>query len=111
MSIKVLLTSIGQQIIADVKQVENTETGDIIAYWLREPRLVHYQTNEENGQIEVRFLSTCTVAVTTEYSVRADHIASILDPREDVLNSYRAQAFPTLRKSLRSLRLRLQNDL
>ena len=95
MSIKVLINAIGQQIIADVKQVENSETNEVIAYWLREPRLISYAP-DENGGVSVRFGSTCTVGVTTEYSVRADHIVSILDAREDVLEAYRAAAFPTV---------------
>lgn len=95
MSIKVLINAIGQHMIADVKQVENTETNEVIAYWLREPRLISY-TADEQGQVSVRFVTTCTVAVTTEYSVSASHIVSILDPREDVLEAYRAAAFPTV---------------
>ena len=95
MSIKVLINAIGQHLIADVKQVENSETNEVLAYWLREPRLISYSSDEQ-GQLQVRFVSTCSVGVTTEYSVRADHIVSILDAREDVLESYRALAFPTV---------------
>lgn len=95
MSIKVLINAIGQHLIADVKQVENSETNEVLAYWLREPRLISYSA-DENGGVQVRFVTTCHVGVTTEYSVRADHIVSILDAREDVLEAYRAAAFPTV---------------
>ena len=98
MSIKVLINALGEHIIADVKQVENSETGDVIAYWLREPRLISYQAGE-NGDISIRFITTCLAGVTGEYSVRADHIVSILDAREEVLIAYREQAFPTLEET------------
>ena len=96
MSIKVLINTLGQHIIADVKQVENSETNEVIAYWLREPRLVSYQLGEDGEGVSIRFVTTCLVGVTGEYSVRADHIVSILDVREDVLEAYRANAFPTI---------------
>lgn len=96
MTIKVLINALGQHLIADVKQVEDADTNEVLAYWLREPRLVSYQPNEAKDGISVRFLNTCTVAVTTEYSVRADHIVSILDPKDSVLEAYRDLVFPTL---------------
>ena len=95
MAIKVLINALGQQIISDVKQVENSETGEVLAYWLREPRICAYEAAEDQDGLSVRFASTCLVGVTGEYSVRADHIVSILDPREEVLEAYRANAFPT----------------
>lgn len=102
MSIKVLINAIGQQLIADVKQVENSETNEVIAYWLREPRLISYVPNEDQDGVSVRFGTTCAVAIATEYSVRADHIVSIIDPREAVLEEYRRIAFPTLEETVES---------
>ena len=96
MAIKVLINALGQHIISDVKQVENSETGEVLAYWLREPRLISYQGNTETNNIDIRFITTCLAGVTGEYSVRADHIVSIVDAREEVLEAYRAQAFPTV---------------
>ena len=94
MSIQVLVNALGQHLIADVKQVENTETGEILAYRLLEPRLVAYSADQETKAITVNFISTCAVAVTSEYDVRADHIVSILPPLPDVEEAYRAEAFP-----------------
>ena len=42
MAIKVLINSIGQHIIADVKSVTNRETEELVAYWVTEPRRVVY---------------------------------------------------------------------
>lgn len=94
MAIKVLINAIGQQLIADVKQVENSDTNEVIAYWLREPRVLHFVANEEGPGVNVRFLDTCIAAVNTEYSVRADHIVSILDPKEEIEKSYSDLVFP-----------------
>ena len=96
MSIKVLINALGQHLIADVKQVEDADTNEVLAYWLREPRLISYVPNEDKTGVNVRFITTCAVAITGEYSVRAEHIVSILDPREAVLEEYRRQAFPNL---------------
>jgi len=100
MAIKVLINALGQHIISDVKQVENSETGEVLAYWLREPRLISYQANTETNSVNINFITTCLAGVTGEYSVRADHIVSIIDAREEVLESYRSQVFPTLEETL-----------
>ena len=54
MSIKVLINAIGQHLIADVKQVENSETNEVLAYWLREPRLISYSADDQ-GQLSDSF--------------------------------------------------------
>ena len=87
MAIKVLVTAIGQQIVADVKQVENKETKEVVGYWLTEPRVVTYQTDED-GNVGVNFGSYCLVSNEAEFSVRAEHIVSILEPREEVVERY-----------------------
>ena len=83
MAIKVLVTAIGQQIIADVKQVENKETKDVVGYWLTNPRVVTYQTDDE-GNVGVNFGAYCLITNESEFSVRAEHIVTILEPREEV---------------------------
>ena len=40
MSIKVIVTAIGQHVIADIKQIENKETNELVGYWLENPRMV-----------------------------------------------------------------------
>ena len=87
MAIKVLVTQIGQQLLADVKQVENKETKEIVGYWLSNPRTVNYDQSED-GQVSVNFGTYCLVSNETEFSVRAEHIVAILEPREEVLERY-----------------------
>ena len=87
MAIKVLVTAIGQQVIADVKQVENKESKEVVGYWLTNPRVVTYQTDDE-GNVGVNFGSYCLVSNENEFSVRAEHIVTILEPREEVTERY-----------------------
>ena len=87
MAVKILINALGQHTIADVKQVTNKETEELVAYWLREPRLISYRSTEE-GQINIDLGSTCPVGVTTEYAVSHHHIVSILDPTKSMLEKY-----------------------
>ena len=87
MTVKVLVTTIGQQIIADIKQVENKDTKEVIAYWLKDPRTISYSVDEEQ-QINVAFGQFCVVSSDTEFSFRADAVASILEPRPEVVERY-----------------------
>lgn len=94
MAIKVLVTAIGQHLIADVKQVENTETKEVLAYWVREPRVVSYVPGENEGDIRVRFSSYCVISDENEFSIRAENVVAILEPKESVVESYRDVAYP-----------------
>ncbi len=94
MAVKVLVTNIGQHIIADVKQVENKETKEVIAYWVKNPRVVSYQLDEQK-QVNVNFGLYCIVSNENEFSIRADHVVSILEPREDVTERYDEIVDPT----------------
>lgn len=93
MAIKVLVTQIGQQLLAEVKQVENKETKEIVGYWLTNPRTVNYDTTED-GQVSVNFGTYCLVSNESEFSVRAEHIVAILEPREEVLERYNSIVEP-----------------
>ena len=87
MAVKVLVTAIGQHLIADVKQVEDSETNEVVAYWLKDTQIINYQPTE-SGQIGIQMGNYCPIANNHEFSLRRDHVVAILDPREDVLNSY-----------------------
>jgi len=87
MTVKVLITALGQHMLAGVKQVENTETGEVLAYWVSNPVYVEYSPNEEGG-VSINFSDPCPLTSETEYSVRADFVVSILDPKPKVLETY-----------------------
>jgi len=86
MSVKVLITAIGEHLVADVSQVEDTVSDQIVAYWVRNPRIVSYRT--QDGEITAGLVTYCTVAADTEFSLSAHHVVAVLDPKEDVLNIY-----------------------
>ena len=90
MAVKVLVNAVGQHIVSEVKQVENKEDGSVVGYWLESPRIVNYapRPEEEGGGITVNFGLMCPLTDEQAFSVRAEHIVSILEPREDVLKSY-----------------------
>ena len=87
MAVKVLVNSIGQHIVADTKQVENKETKEIVGYWLKNPRVGSY-SRDEQGNINVQFAPFCIMSDEQEFSYRANDIVSILEPRQDVIDSY-----------------------
>ena len=90
MAVKILVTNIGQHIVSEVKQVENKETKEVIAYWLENPRVVGYAQGED-GQINVNFGAYCLLSDEAAFSIRADSIVSILEPRADVVERYTEQ--------------------
>lgn len=89
MAVKVLVTAIGQHIIADAKQVENKETEELIGYWLGNPRLVSYGRQEEDEKgIAIQYLPYCLLSDEQSFTIKADHIVAILEPRDDVASKY-----------------------
>ena len=92
MAIKVLVTEVGQHLIAEVKQIENKETQEVVGYWLSEPRVIVYNRNEE-GSVNIGFANYCLVSDENEFSIKADHVVSILEPRADVASKYHEVAF------------------
>ena len=94
MAPKVLVNALGQHILADVKQVENKDTGEIVGYWLGQPRLGFYNQNQETNEISINFGPYCLVSNEQEFSVRAEHIVSILEPRPDVVEGWTNLVYP-----------------
>ena len=93
MTVKVLVTALGQQIVAGVKQIENKESGDIVGYWLTQPRVVQY-TKDEEDNIGVNFQPYCLISDEAEFSLRADHVVAILEPRDTVAKGYTNLVYP-----------------
>ncbi len=87
MAIKVLVNTLGQHIVADAKQVENKETKELIAYWVKNPRLAAY-SRDEQGNLAVGFSPYCVLSDEQEFTLRVESVVAILEPREDVLSEY-----------------------
>ena len=95
MTVKVLVTALGQQIIADTKQIENKETNDLVGYWMNNPRVVVYQRSEgEEGGVSVNFSNYCMVSDEASFSIRSEHVVAILEPRADVMEAYTTLVTP-----------------
>lgn len=95
MTIKVLINELGQHLIADVKQVTDTQTEQIVAYWLKDARMVSYtRAGGEDQSVVVNFMKPCPLSDDVEYSVSAHHIVSILTPKQEVLEGYLQQVTP-----------------
>lgn len=92
--VKVLVNALGQHLIAGVQQVENSETGDVLAYWLTEPRSINYSIDPETQSVNIRMLEPLAVAADRSYSVSASHIVTIVSPKEDVLTAYNNLVYP-----------------
>lgn len=88
MTVKVLVTALGQHVIADAKQVENKETQELVGYWLDKPRLVGYNRDDESGDIGIQYLPYCLISDEQSFTIRADHVVAILEPRDDVASRY-----------------------
>ena len=93
MTVKVLVTAIGQQIVAETKQIENKETNEIVGYWLSQPRTVQY-SRDDDGNLGVNFGLYCLVSDEAEFSIRGDHVVAILEPRQDVVDAWKSLVYP-----------------
>jgi len=94
MTVKVLVTELGAHVVAETKQVENKESGEVIAYWVSNPRIASY-SRDDNGNINVSFSPYCMISDENEFSIRAAYIVSILEPRDDVKTRYEQLINPT----------------
>ena len=94
MTVKVLVTALGQQLVAEAKQIENKESGDLVGYWLENPRMVNYSQGGEDGGLQVNFGPYCLVSDEASFSIRSEHVVAILEPRQDVLDAYVALVTP-----------------
>ena len=88
MSIKVLVTAVGQHVIADIKQIENKDTEEVVGYWLENPRVVAYSRTGEGDNVSIGFVNFCLVSDEQAFSLKADHVVAILEPRADVAGKY-----------------------
>lgn len=93
MSVKILINALGQHLIADTSQVNNKETEELIAYWVRDPRAVVYNRNED-GSVGIDFVNACPISSSTEYAIVANNIVSILDPLPEVEERYQLIVAP-----------------
>jgi hypothetical protein len=81
--IQIVITNIGQQIIADVTQnsvVGVKNPGDFV---LDNPRLIVYKNNE-SGDLIASFAEFCPISDDTSIIVNKDHVTTIMTPKPEV---------------------------
>lgn len=89
MSIKVIVTAVGQHVIADIKQIENKENEEVVGYWLENPRVIAYSRKEDSADnVSIGFVNYCLVSDEQAFSLKAEHVVAILEPRADVAAKY-----------------------
>ena len=93
MAIKVLVGLAGNQLIADTKQIENKETGEVVAYWVKNPQTLNYTQNED-GTVGLGFGSYCLVSDENEFSIKEPAIVAILEPKAEVVEAYNKKINP-----------------
>ena len=93
MAVKVLVGLAGNQLIAETKQVENKETGAVVAYWVTNPRTLNYSQNED-GTVALNFGSYCLVSDEQEFTIKESAVVAILEPRAEVVEAYNAKVTP-----------------
>ena len=93
MSVKILITALGLELISDLKMVQekvdvNGEEKLIDrAYWLTNARAVVYSTNED-GAVVANFRRYCELATDASFELPLGHVVSILEPNEVALQAY-----------------------
>lgn len=104
MAIKVLINALGQHLMADVKQVTNTETNVLVAYWVKDSRLISYSKSDDvEGGVTINFVDPCPVSSDVDYSISESHIVSILDPKPEVLEAYLERVCPEVPEDLETV--------
>ena len=89
MSIKVLVTSTNQHVIADIKQIENSDTKQVLGFVLKDAKVVIYvQAKDDSGTLNIRLVDFCAVATEDEFTVREDFVKVLLEPRPEVVEAY-----------------------
>ena len=98
MAVKILVTAVGQHIIADAKQVENKETEELIGYWMDHPRIVSYSPSEDENEkgVAIQYIPYCILSDEQSFTIKADHIVAILEPRDDVATRYKEIVTPNI---------------
>ena len=52
-----------------------------------------YYNQGEDGEVSVNFGSYCLISAESEFSIRAESVTSILEPREEVEEAWKKAVF------------------
>ena len=94
MSIKLTLLKSGEEVIADIKEVRQEETDELVSYLFKDPYYVKIKTTEVLVEQETRpkhelaYYKWMTLSKDNEIIVNKDWVVCITNPIDSVKQSY-----------------------
>jgi hypothetical protein len=95
--IKLILTKVGEHVIADVQEAVDKETGDRKAYILTVPYTVQIAEQPESQvdldtfedqEVKIRYRPWCPFTIDQRIAIECDYVVSIMDPAPSLLQTY-----------------------
>ena len=94
MSIKLALLKSGEEVIADIKEIRQEETGVLVSYLFKDPYCVKIKTtqvlveDESRPKHELAYYKWMSLSKDNDIIVNKDWVVCITDPLESVKNNY-----------------------
>ena len=94
MSIQLALLKSGEEVIADIKEIRQEETGVLVSYLFKDPYCVKIKTtqvlveDESRPKHELAYYKWMSLSKDNDIIVNKDWVVCITDPLESVKNNY-----------------------
>ena len=94
MSVQLALLKSGEEVIADIKEIRNSENDELVSYVFNEPYTIKIKTSqllvEEEGtpKHEVIYYKWMSLSKDSDIIVNKDWIVCITDPIDQIKKSY-----------------------
>ena len=94
MSIKLALLKSGEEVIADIKEIRQEETGVLVSYLFKDPYCVKIKTtqvlveDESRPKHELAYYKWMSLSNDSDIIVNKDWVVCITDPLDTVKNNY-----------------------
>ena len=94
MSVQLALLKSGEEVIADIKEIRNSENDELVSYVFNEPYTIKIKTSqllvEEEGtpKHEVIYYKWISLSKDSDIIVNKDWVVCITDPLDSIISSY-----------------------
>jgi len=94
MSIQLALLKSGEEVIADIKEIRQEETGVLVSYLFKDPYCVKIKTtqvlveDESRPKHELAYYKWMSLSNDSDIIVNKDWVVCITDPLDTVKNNY-----------------------
>ena len=94
MSVQLALLKSGEEVIADIKEIRNSENDELVSYVFNEPYTIKIKTSqllvEEQGtpKHEVIYYKWISLSKDSDIIVNKDWVVCITDPLDSIRSSY-----------------------